>query len=101
VPCTCARAEHQRQHARNERQRRHQNRTQAVAIALNNGIVAIHAFFAQFVGVVNLQDRVLLHHAKEHQIPSIEKMLIDCPNKASDRIANGTVSGSDSKIVIG
>jgi len=54
-------------HAGNERQRGHENRSQSVAIALQDCLLTWHAGCAELVYVVDLQDRRFLHHAKQHQ----------------------------------
>src|ERR1043166_1919376 len=64
---TRSRSQSQRQHARDQRERRHQNRPQSIAIALHDRFLAFHSFGAQAVHVIDLQDRVLLHHAEQDQ----------------------------------
>ena len=59
--------ERQRQHAADQRQRGHQDRPQAVAVGLDDRLVARHALRPQVVHVVDLQDRVLLHDAEQHE----------------------------------
>ena len=59
----------QRNHARDERERRHQNRPQPIAARLKNRRISFHASLPQLVGVVDLQNRVLLHDAEQHQQP--------------------------------
>ena len=56
---------------------------------------------AQVVGVIDLQDRVLLHDAEQHEQPSAENMLSDWSKMSSEISAKGSVSGSESRIVIG
>ena len=47
--------------------RRHQDRPQAVAVGLDDGVVARPSPGAQPVGVIDLQDRVLLDDAEQQQ----------------------------------
>ena len=58
---------HERNHARHEGERGHQDGPQAIAICLQNGWQASHAFTPQVVGVINLQNGVFLDHAEQHQ----------------------------------
>ena len=58
---------HQRNHAGHQRDGGHQNGPQAVAIGLDDGVVAVHTGFAQTVGVIDLQNRVLLDDAEQQQ----------------------------------
>ena len=60
-------AQRQRRHARHQGQRRHQDRAQPIAIALNDRGVTFHPERAQIVHMIDLQDRVLLNHSKQHQ----------------------------------
>ena len=60
-------AEREGQHAGDEREGGHQNRAQAVAIGLENRGGFFHAAIAQRVHVVDLQDRIFLHDAEEHE----------------------------------
>src|SRR6185436_15794896 len=57
----------ERNHPGDERERRHQNRTQAVAARLHDRVARGQARLLELVGVVDLQDGVLLHDAEEHQ----------------------------------
>ena len=63
----------QRQHAGNERDRRHQNRPQAISIRANDRFEPFHAARTQLIRVIDLQNRVLLHHAKQQQQPESRK----------------------------
>ena len=47
--------------------RRHQNRPQPIAARLDDGVVRRQPGLLQLVGVVDLQNRVLLHDAEQHQ----------------------------------
>ena len=55
---------HQRNHARDQRDGGHQDGTQAVAIGLHDRVVAVETRGAETVHVVDLQDRVFLHDAE-------------------------------------
>jgi hypothetical protein len=50
-----------------ERDGRHQDRAQAVAVRLNDGVEPVESLCAQFVRVIDLQDRVLLYDAEEQK----------------------------------
>ena len=93
--------DHQRDHAGDERQRRHQNRPQPIAAGLHDGVVRVQPGLAQLVGVIDLQDRVLLHDAEQHQQAEAGEDVQRLPEDESDSSANGSVSGSDSRIVTG
>ncbi len=58
---------YQRQHAGHQRDGSHEDGSQTVAIGQDDGVVALHAGFAQSVGVVDLQNRVLLDDAEQQQ----------------------------------
>ena len=60
-------ADTERQHAGNQRQRRHQDRAQPIPVGLDDRFVALHAFGAQADRVIDLQDGVLLHDAEEQE----------------------------------
>ena len=64
-----ARAGAQREgnHPGHQRERGHQDGTEAVAIAVHDGLQALHPGAPERVHVVNLEDGVLLHDAEEHQ----------------------------------
>ena len=65
--CAGACANQQRQHARHEADRGHQDRPQSISIGLQDRGLARHALRTQLVGVIHLQNRVLLHHAKQNE----------------------------------
>ncbi len=71
----------ERNHSRHERERRHQNRPQAIAAGLNDCLMGRQAALLQLIGVIDLQNRVLLHDAEEHQQAKrredIERLLKD------------------------
>ena len=56
-----------RNHARHQRGRGHQNRTQTVLATLHNGVEPVCAFRPQFLDVIDLQNRILLHDSEENQ----------------------------------
>jgi len=62
-----AAGDYQRHHACDERQRCHQDRPQPVPTRLNDRVVRTESRLFQMVGVVNLQNRVLLDDAEEHE----------------------------------
>ena len=61
-------------------------------LACQDGFVARHARGAELVGVVDLQDRVLLHHAEEHQDAQqredVERLLEDDQRDQARRAAS-------------
>ena len=57
----------QRRHAGHQRDGGHEDGAEAVAVGLDDGVVARHALGAQTVGVIDLENRVLLHDAEEQQ----------------------------------
>jgi hypothetical protein len=61
------RAERERQHAGDERERRHQDRPQAIAVGCRIAAPRAEALRAQLDRVVDLEDRVLLHDAEEDE----------------------------------
>ncbi len=88
-------------HAGHEGHGGHQDRAEPVAVGLHDRLELGHPACAKLVGVVDLQNRVLLHHGEQHQDAQSEKMLIDWWKMNSDSSANGSVSGSESRMVIG
>ena len=60
-------AQRDRDHRSDQHHRGHQDGPQAHAIGLEDGRFTIQAAGAQGVCVVNLQDAVFLHDAKEHE----------------------------------
>ena len=68
VPEPTPRETMQRDHAGDERERRHQDRPQPIAAGLDDRPRAsTRPVSLQLVGVVDLQDRVLLHDAEQHE----------------------------------
>ena len=57
----------QRDHAGDEGEGGHQDRPQPVAVGLADRLGARQALRAQVVGVIDLQDGVLLHDAEQHE----------------------------------
>ena len=57
----------QRNHARDERKSRHQNRPETIAAGANHCVVRAETSGLELVGVVDLQNRVFLDDAKEDQ----------------------------------
>ena len=57
----------ERSHTGNQSNRRHQDRPQPIAVSLNNRVVTFHSLLTQSVRVIDLQNRVLLHHPKQQQ----------------------------------
>ena len=56
-----------RNHARHQRGRGHQNRTQTVVATLHNSVQPVCASRPQFLDVIDLQNRILLHDSEENQ----------------------------------
>ena len=61
------RAERQRNHPGHQRESRHQNRTQSIAVCLEHSRQPLHTLSAEGVHVIDLQDRVLLHHTEQYE----------------------------------
>src|SRR5262249_40192202 len=61
------RAEGERNHARHQRERGHEDRSQAVPVGLKDGGMTVQAAGAQIVHVVDLQDRVFLYHTEQDE----------------------------------
>ena len=57
----------ERNHPGHERERRHQDRPQPVAAGLDDRVVRVEAGLLQLVRVIDLQNRVLLDDAEQHQ----------------------------------
>ena len=60
---------HERHHPGDKRERRHQNRPQPVPAGLDDGVMRAHPRLFQLIGVIDLQNRVLLDDAEEHEQP--------------------------------
>ena len=102
LPDPGPRAEGDGDHAGDQHHGGHQDRPQAHVVGLQDGGVARHALGAQRVGVVDLQDAVLLDDAEQHEeaehAVDVERLVEQAAATAS---ANGIDSGSASRIVIG
>ena len=58
---------HHGDHASDEGERGHEDGAQTLFVGEQDGIKAVHSFGSELVGVVDLQDAVLFHHAEEHE----------------------------------
>jgi hypothetical protein len=67
LPRAGAAGDDQGDHAGDEGERGHEDGAQPVAVGLEDGLEPRHAAGAQLQRVVDLQDRVLLHDAEEHE----------------------------------
>lgn len=61
------RRKHEGEHAGDERDGRHQDRTEAISVGLNERIEPVSAEAPEVIGVVHLENTVLLHDPEEHQ----------------------------------
>ena len=97
-----AEAQRGRDQAGDDRGGRHQDRPQPRAAGFDDGLADRQPARPQHVGVVDLQDRVLLHDPEQQQhaerAPEVERC---APVIHSVNSANGTAIGSTSMITIG
>ena len=95
------RRDEEREHAGDERHRRHEDRAEPLAAREDDGRVARHPALAELVRELDLEDRVLLDDAEEHEDPERGEDVERCPKMRIETRANGTVSGSARRIVMG
>ena len=88
-------------HAGHQRDGGHEDGAQAVAIGQDDGVVALHAGFAKSVGVVDLQNRVLLDDAEKQQQSEAGENVHRLAGDQKAKIPNGTARGSVMRIVMG
>ena len=94
--------EREGEHPGDQGERGHEDGWQSVAVGLENGRQPVLPAASKLVHVINLEDGVLLHHAKQNQQPEGRTgKLSVLPLIQSANKANGSDNGRESRMVKG